>query len=146
MTDTTFPTTGDTITQAALLRAFKKTAGASDYVVGSGDYVVTDSGGLNVDIAAGEAFVNGKFVKRDVATTDALTLASNQAALYVYLEYTAAQNGLQFGSTTTAPDTETGWAANPERILLAQVVTGASSITSITDRRNTVAVSGWGPA
>lgn len=146
MTDTTFPTTGDTLTQAALLRAFKKTAGAKDYVVAAGDYAVTyDGAGLDVDIAAGEAFVNGKFVKRDVASE--LTGLASNSTLYVYLAYTAAQNGLEFGSTTTAPDTETGWTANPERIVLAKVTTGPTTVTGTPeDLRNFTATSGWGAA
>lgn len=145
MTDTTFPTTGDSLTQAALLRAFKRTAGARDHVPGSGnELLVSAASGLAVDVAAGEFFVNGKYGYRDVVTN--LTGLASNSTLYVYASYTGSANGISITSTSTAPDSGDSWSANPERVLLAVVVTGPSSVTSVTDRRNRVAVSGWGAA
>lgn len=139
MADFVFPSTNDDLSEANLRRAFKKVSNAKDYV--RSGFTVTIGAGLNVSVAAGEAYVNGTYIERNVSSS--LAVAAN-STLYVYAAYDdATQNTVVLGTTTTAPTTETGWTANPERILLAQVVTGASTVTSVSDKRNTVATSGW---
>ena len=135
MADTTFPSSGDTIDKTALRRAFKRTAGAQDHVVGTGDFVVSIGTGLAVNITAGEAFANGTFIKRDAAT-NGVAVAGSQTSLKVWVGYSdAAQNTVLF---------TTGASPGANYVLLAEIDTNATNVTAVRDKRNLVATSGWG--
>ncbi len=83
--------------------------------------LVEDDGGLNVSIAEGDVFVgDSEFYIEDTTPTLSLTPS---ATSYVYVEKTL---GTVIASTTEPTD---------YHVLLAEVITGASTITSVTDRR-----------
>lgn len=133
MTDTTFPSSGERITKAHLRRAFKKTSGAQDYVLTG--FNVSIGTGLAVNIAAGEAFGNGTFIKRDVAT-NGVAVAANQTALKVWVGYDDAQRNVVLFTTGTAP--------GENYVLLAEIDSNGSAVTAVRDKRQTNALGGWG--
>lgn len=114
MAQTIFPETGDAITQAAFSGLADAIACDSGFVVSG--YSISDGGGLDATVAAGEAFVNGFHIEDDASTTVALTDASTN---YIWLE-----------PDGTFTDNTTG--TNPgNAILLGTVVTSGGSISSI---------------
>ena len=67
MAQTIFPQTGDGQTQAAWTAALSALSLDTHYIVLG--YSLSDGGGLNVDVAAGTAFINGFLVTDDAAIT-----------------------------------------------------------------------------
>lgn len=115
MAVTIFPETGDTISESAW-QGLNKAIAANGAWTTEG-YDVTVSSGIIVDVAAGEALVNGYLVSSDA--TQQVTLADNNTN-YLWLE-----------PDGTLTDSTTG--SNPgNALLLATIVTSGGSITSIT--------------
>jgi len=89
-------------------------------------FTVSASSGLNVDVASGTAYVkdanNGMFqiVSNAIETLTATASSTN----YVYLHCDNGSNWLTISTSATVPS---------DAILLATVVAGASSITSVTN-------------
>lgn len=123
------PTTGDGITikeanLVSLLAAFINKA-----FVMSGLTVPGSSANLNLDVALGEAFIKGYWVKLDAATTVACTASSTN---HIFLGLTKDGGGNVTGVTFTVNTTGT---APADSVKLATAVTSGSAVTSTSDVR-----------
>ena len=127
MVDKVFPCTDDNLDEVSL-REWVAGISASNPYVESG-FVVSDSTGLFIDISAGVAYAGGVRMSRDVATLDIALTASATNHVWVTFD-DAVQDGVLFVVNTT------GTAPSTPNAKLAEVVTGASSITTITDKRD----------
>lgn len=103
-------------------------------IVGRNDFVwsgftSSDGGGLVLDVASGTLFVSGYKVESSATENETLT-ASNTNYVYGQLTRDGSNNvtGMNIVHNTTGTTPTDG-------ILLATVVTGASTITTITDSR-----------
>ena len=123
--------------------AFNTFAGNKDYVIsemGNQMEVETVSQSLSVNVGSGKAMVSGRFVMMDEDTQ--LELPANTSGLYVVLRVDLTKPIGQEGSITYVTPAQfkeenlniSG--SGQHDLLLAEVTTGASSITSVTDKRN----------
>jgi len=101
-----------------------------NFVEAAGDFLPTAGSGLTLDIASGEAIIDGYFVSSDA--TDSIALSAS-ATNYVFL--TLPQDGLLNVLTPVLSANTTGASPSVPFVLLCTAVTDGSSITSITDRR-----------
>lgn len=134
MTDTAFPCTDDDLSKANLRSWVQRVGNSLNYV--NNGFNVTASTGLSCNVAAGEAVGAGVWMKRDVLTNVGLFASATN---YVYVRFDDTQrNTLLFTVNTT------GVPPDGNSVLLAIVVTSATVVTSITDKRPLSAqVSRW---
>lgn len=122
MADSAFPIANDVMTKA-ILRSWMQDGGVGDYI--QSGFVPSDGGDLNVSVSAGVALMQGL----RVSTTDALTgalSASTTNHVFLTVDETVGDDViLSINTTGTAP-------SGKPSLKLCQIVTGASSITSIT--------------
>ena len=121
---------GRVATEARLQAVFRALAGAVDGVIAG--MAPTAGAGLNLTVATGTAIVNGRWVSEDAALTHLLPASSTR---WVFLKVTTT-SGLATGTTTV----DLGSAAPPdnEHVLIAKVITGATTISTIEDQREFV--------
>lgn len=114
MATTVFPETNDAVTESVWQGLNKSLSHNASWTVTG--YDMTDGGGLEVDVAAGEAMVNGYYITSDA--TEAVVLA-DASTNYLWLE-----------PDGTLTDNTTG--SNPgNALLLGTIVTSGGSISSI---------------
>lgn len=128
MADTTFPVNLRNMDRDTL-RAWAKDVAQQGNFIKYG-FAVSDGGGLNASIAAGLGVTEGLYLKRTTATTLGLT-ASATNYVFLTVDETAIDTvSITANVTNTPPSTP--------YLRLAIVVTGAATITSISDIRNFV--------
>lgn len=133
MADTVWPQSGEKVTKVPFRRALRDTSGAQDFV--KTGFAVSIGTGQTVNIAAGEAYTNGVFVKRDVATNG---VAITTGTRYVFVYYDdALRNTVGFVEQASATP------PSAAHQLLAEVVASGGAVTSVTDKRNTTPIGGW---
>lgn len=114
MATTVFPETSDAVTEATWQSLNKAISAGGSWTTEGFD--VTDGGGLDVDVAAGKALVDGYLIESD--STQSVSLADDDTN-YLWLE-----------PDGTLTDNTTG--TNPgSALLLAVIVTASGSISSI---------------
>lgn len=114
MATTVFPETSDAVTEATWNSLNKAISAGGSWTTEGFD--VTDGGGLDVDVAAGKALVDGYLIESD--STQSVSLADDDTN-YLWLE-----------PDGTLTDNTTG--TNPgSALLLAVIVTASGSISSI---------------
>lgn len=86
----------------------------------------TNGGGLNLNVAAGAYMIDGRWVNKDA--TESVLLTASQTCR-VWLQLTKDGSGNVTGTTWNV---QTGTAVPADAVLVAIVVTGASTITTIT--------------
>lgn len=119
MATTVFPETSDAVTEATWNSLNKAISAGGSWTTEGFD--VTDGGGLDVDVAAGKALVDGYLIESD--STQSVSLADDDTN-YLWLE-----------PDGTLTDNTTG--TNPgSALLLAVIVTASGSISSITREVN----------
>ena len=95
-------------------------------------FLVTASSGLNVTVNAGQAIVGGYYVEENTNTT--LSVPANTTS-YVYVQIvTDAQNRATSAQYVVSTNSNL---EDKKTMLIAQVTTSSSSVTSIVDRRQT---------
>lgn len=101
-------------------------------------FAASDGGGLTIDVAAGEAFISGTNLTVGSTTTDAVTMPQSVTRwLWLKASRTYTDSGGVITDTvptfelTAASGTPTG-----DGILLAEIVSGVATITSVTDKRD----------
>lgn len=114
MATTVFPETSDAVTESTWQSLNTAISAGGSWTTEGFD--VTDGGGLDVDVAAGKALVDGYYIESD--STQSVTL-TDSATNYLWLE-----------PDGTLTDNTTG--TNPgDALLLATVVTSGGSVSSI---------------
>ncbi len=133
MTDTVEPVVARTALSAAH-RQLQVDGGAALLNWVPSGFAVTDGGGLNADIAAGRAFLDGTIADRDVATTGQTLAASSTNHVFVYIDDILDDGVVYFRINTTGTAPTEGPSHK-----LAEVTTDGSSVTGVTDFRRLVA-------
>lgn len=115
MATTVFPETSDSVTESVWQGLNKAIVSGGSHT--SEGYDVTVDSGLDIDIAAGEAVVNGYYLSSDATQGATMTDSTTN---YVWLE---PDGTITVNTTGTNPGSS---------LLLAKVVTSGGAITSIT--------------
>lgn len=127
MATETDPINGQDASAARASALFDGIGGKLSYV--ETGYTVTNGGGLNASVAVGVLYNKGYRVKRDTVATVALTDAATNR-IWVYPD-------LLTVNTVTVAATTSDTLPTPEAYKIAEVVTAAGAITTITDKRTT---------